>query len=195
MLLRSLGERLRRRVVLLLDCANLHIHASRCRLAKQSRVRLVYVPAKMTPWLQPCDTHVFSAFKQALRRNWQRRKADIAGEEVNAAAVFGSHMPDNTGRHAQVQFKITWGNPKMRSCPLISLGNHKKHNPYLSLMRPTFGCARFLVSCLQMENLTAGLFEVAIPVCEGNLNSWKFRFSSLKLFSHLRNPGMIRPPL
>ena len=87
LLLRSLGDQLRsRHVVLVVDCASVHIHASICRLVKQRGVRLVYVPAKMTPWLQPCDTHVFSAFKQALRQNWQRRKADVAGGEVNTVA-------------------------------------------------------------------------------------------------------------
>ena len=80
LLLRSLGDQLRSRHVVLV------VHASICRLVKQRGVRLVYVPAKMTPWLQPCDTHVFSAFKQALRQNWQRRKADVAGGEVNAVA-------------------------------------------------------------------------------------------------------------
>ena len=87
LLLRSLGDQLRScHVVLVVDCASVHIHASICRLVKQRGVRLVYVPAKMTPWLQPCDTHVFSAFKQALRQNWQRRKADVAGGEVNTVA-------------------------------------------------------------------------------------------------------------
>ena len=51
----------------------LHIHVSIYKLAKQ-KIRLMYVPAKMTRFLQLCDTHVFSTFKAALKENWRRRR-------------------------------------------------------------------------------------------------------------------------
>ena len=59
-LARSLGALLRDRYVsLILDVASQHIHGSIAGLAKRLGIRFVYVPAKLTYLLQPCDTHVF----------------------------------------------------------------------------------------------------------------------------------------
>ena len=64
-------------VILLVDTASVHIHMSIYKLARQRGLRLVYVPAKMTRWLQPCDTHLFAAFKRTLTDNWRRKKSEI----------------------------------------------------------------------------------------------------------------------
>ena len=58
-------------MILLLDCATVHINASIYKLARRHGLRLVYVPPKMTRFLQPCDTHVFAPFKHALKENWR----------------------------------------------------------------------------------------------------------------------------
>ena len=38
----------------------------------------MYIPASLTFLLQPCDTHVFSALKQFLRKKWQVRMSQNA---------------------------------------------------------------------------------------------------------------------
>lgn len=73
-----------RTVILLVDCAQVHIHASIYRLAKQKGLRLCYAPAKMTRWLQPCDTHVFSQFKRILKDKWRTCKSEAASGLVGA---------------------------------------------------------------------------------------------------------------
>ena len=78
LLAKRLGDVLRQRyVILVLDTATVHIHMSIYKLARQKGIRLLYVPAKMTRYLQPCDTHVFSIFKAALKENWRRRKGSV----------------------------------------------------------------------------------------------------------------------
>ena len=78
LLAKCLGDVLRQRyVVLVLDTATVHIHMSIYKLARQKGIRLLYVPAKMTRYLQPCDTHVFSVFKAALKEHWRRRRAHV----------------------------------------------------------------------------------------------------------------------
>ena len=44
-------------------------HARRC------GIRLVYIPAKMTAYLQPCETHVFAKFEHAFRKLWRERRS------------------------------------------------------------------------------------------------------------------------
>ena len=78
LLAKNLGVLLQQRyVILLVDTASVHIHMSIYKLARQRGLRLVYVPAKMTRWLQPCDTHLFAAFKRTLTDNWRRKKSEI----------------------------------------------------------------------------------------------------------------------
>ena len=78
LLAKNLGVLLQQRyVILLVDTASVHIHMSIYKLARQRGLRLVYVPAKMTRWLQPCDTHLFAAFKRALTDNWRRKKSEV----------------------------------------------------------------------------------------------------------------------
>lgn len=57
-------------IVLLLDVARVHIHPTIYRHAQQCGLRLVYIPARLTRLLQPCDTHLFARFKAKLRRRW-----------------------------------------------------------------------------------------------------------------------------
>ena len=35
----------------------------------------VYIPAKMTAYLQPCETHVFAKFEHAFRKLWRERRS------------------------------------------------------------------------------------------------------------------------
>ena len=57
-----------RYVILLVDETILQ-HARRC------GIRLVYIPAKMTAYLQPCETHVFAKFEHAFRKLWRERRS------------------------------------------------------------------------------------------------------------------------
>ena len=67
----------------LVQRAKVHFHPSISRLAAQKGLRLVYVPAKMTSFLQPCDTHLFSIFKHTLQESWRRRKSEVLGGVVS----------------------------------------------------------------------------------------------------------------
>ena len=72
----ALGPLMQNRyVVLLLDVHASHIDSSIFLHARRCGVRLVYIPAKMTALLQPCDTHVFAMFKMAFRKAWREKKA------------------------------------------------------------------------------------------------------------------------
>ena len=56
LLAKCLGDVLRQHyVILVLDTASVHIHISIYKLARQKGIRLLYVPAKMTRYPQPCD--------------------------------------------------------------------------------------------------------------------------------------------
>ena len=68
-------------IILVLDVARCHIHATIFQLASRLGVRLLHVPAKLTWLLQPADTHVFAQFKRQLRARWlQLRVASDTGE-------------------------------------------------------------------------------------------------------------------
>ena len=78
--LRCLGDRLgpileTRQVYLLLDLAPCHLHDSLFDLAYTLGLRFLYIPPGMTSLLQPCDSHVFAAFKHDLQETWRQRKA------------------------------------------------------------------------------------------------------------------------
>ena len=76
LLARCLGDLLKTRyVILVLDCAQCHIDKSIYMQARQRGIRLLYIPPRMTRFLQPCDTHVFAPFKAALREKWRCSKA------------------------------------------------------------------------------------------------------------------------
>ncbi|CAE7035539.1 unnamed protein product [Symbiodinium natans] len=63
-----------RYAILLLDVARAHVHNSIRDHAKRCRVRLVYVPAGTTKYLQPCDLQLFHSFKRVLEEVWRERK-------------------------------------------------------------------------------------------------------------------------
>ena len=84
LLAKSLGKLMSERyVVLLLDVHPSHIHNSIFLHARRCGVRIVYIPAKMTWLLQPCDTHVFARLKLALRLSWQDQKSRSPDGEVS----------------------------------------------------------------------------------------------------------------
>ena len=85
LLAKTLGSLAHERyVILIVDTAKAHIHQSIYKLARQRGLRLVFVPARMTRWLQPCDTHVFGPFKTALMENWKRSKSEATEGVVDA---------------------------------------------------------------------------------------------------------------
>ena len=68
----ALGDVVRDRyVILLVDVHLSHIDETILQHARRCGIRLVYIPAKMTAYLQPCDTHLFAKFKHAFRRLWR----------------------------------------------------------------------------------------------------------------------------
>ena len=85
LLAKTLGSLVHERyVILIVDTAKAHIHQSIYKLARQRGLRLVFVPARMTRWLQPCDTHVFGPFKTALMDNWRRSKSEATQGVIDA---------------------------------------------------------------------------------------------------------------
>ena len=62
-------------IVLVLDVAGCHYHRTISTLATQKGIRLLYVPAKCTFLLQPCDTACFSRLKFRLRQKWLSMRA------------------------------------------------------------------------------------------------------------------------
>ena len=76
LLTNSLGSLVTTRyVIVLVDVHPSHIDGSIFLHARRCGVRLVYIPAKLTSYLQPCDTHVFALLKQAVRKGWLEEKA------------------------------------------------------------------------------------------------------------------------
>ena len=85
--LRCLGDRFgpildTRQVYLLLDLAPCHLHDSLFDLAYTLGLRFLYIPPGMTSFLQPCDSHVFAAFKHDLQEAWRQRKANAPAGQV-----------------------------------------------------------------------------------------------------------------
>jgi hypothetical protein len=58
-----------KQIILLLDCARQHLHAKITAAAKACDIWLLYVPAKLTWLVQPCDTHVFMKYNAVYRLN------------------------------------------------------------------------------------------------------------------------------
>ena len=83
-----------RYIILLLDCAGCHIHDSIRSHAERLQIRLIYVPAGTTRYLQPCDLKLFSALKHTLREVWRERKgASVVGAltmQFRMAVLFES---------------------------------------------------------------------------------------------------------
>ena len=78
LLAECLGETLREReVVLLVDVNRAHIDHSLLLHARRLSLRMCFVPAKMTRWLQPADVALFGRLKAALRNAWRTRKSAL----------------------------------------------------------------------------------------------------------------------
>jgi hypothetical protein len=69
--------------ILLLDCARQHVHWRVATAAARHRIWLVFVPALMTWLLQPCDTHVFAAYKAFAQECYGEVLAASPSREVS----------------------------------------------------------------------------------------------------------------
>ena len=70
-----------RQVVLLMDAYKPHLHKTVYSLANRLKICLLFVPAKLTPLLQPADTHLFAKLKCRLRQRWvELRMGDDNGK-------------------------------------------------------------------------------------------------------------------
>lgn len=84
-----------RTVVLFWDMATPHLDDSVYCTARDLNIRIIPVPAKCTPYLQPLDCFVFSHFRQAMATSWvtskgsfpEGRMSKIAWLKVVAEAV------------------------------------------------------------------------------------------------------------
>lgn len=65
-----------KQIILQLDCFRAHFARTVMELAASLNIWLVYIPSKLTPLLQTCDTHVFSRFKNHIRTSVCRCRAD-----------------------------------------------------------------------------------------------------------------------
>lgn len=72
-------------IILILDMARVHIHHTIYQHAKQCGIRLLYVPARLTWLLQPCDTHLFARFKNELRRRWHEERCQSESGIISSA--------------------------------------------------------------------------------------------------------------
>ncbi len=57
---------------LLLDVAPCHLVEKVFKAAKAKKIKLIFVPAKLSPIVQPLDTHAYSVFKHWLERKHQQ---------------------------------------------------------------------------------------------------------------------------
>ena len=110
---KSLGSVLQERtVVLVVDVASVHIHHTILAHAHRIGVRLLFVPASLTRVLQPLDTHVFSIYKQSLRRAWCEARAASATGDVSTRVwlqvVVKSEREVFQARRWKTAFQATW---------------------------------------------------------------------------------------
>ena len=69
--------------VLLLDACRLHFATPIIQACVRSHLWLVFVPARLTWLLQPCDTHAFQRYKLILRNAYQASRARSATGELS----------------------------------------------------------------------------------------------------------------
>ena len=81
-----------RQIVLVMDTFSAHLAQSVIAYANRLNIFLMFVPAKLTPLLQPADTHLFGKLKRKLKEKWvQLRLKDENGKvphKLWLAAVF-----------------------------------------------------------------------------------------------------------
>ena len=84
MLALALGpHRERFQPVLLLDTVRLHFNQVVLNACNACGIWLILVPARTTWLLQPLDTHVFRAFKDRLRKAYQKARLQAATHDLN----------------------------------------------------------------------------------------------------------------
>lgn len=82
---KALGDLVKDRyIILLLDVAGVHIHPTIHSLAERLRIRLLFLPAKLTYLLQPCDTHLFKRFKHSLQESFREIRSRSDSDSVTA---------------------------------------------------------------------------------------------------------------
>ena len=82
---KALGDLVKDRyIILLLDVAGVHIHPTIHSLARRLRIRLLFLPAKLTYLLQPCDTHLFRRFKHSLQESFREIRSRSDSGSVTA---------------------------------------------------------------------------------------------------------------
>ena len=92
-ILKLLGEMLRRlqaryHIIVSMDASPVHLTRSVAAACAGAGLHLMFIPASMTPWLQPCDTHLFAKFKRALGTAYQAAQASSATGEVPALTLL-----------------------------------------------------------------------------------------------------------
>jgi hypothetical protein len=72
------------RVLLSMDASPVHVTTQVIKAAAQGGLCLHFIPAKMTPWLQPLDTYVFTSLQVQVRRKYEAALVASETGEVNA---------------------------------------------------------------------------------------------------------------
>ena len=69
--------------IILLDCAKSHLSWRVVATASRNNLWVAYIPASLTWLLQPCDTHVFAAYKAAIDARYSALRSESAAGEVS----------------------------------------------------------------------------------------------------------------
>ena len=75
-------------LVVLLDCAPIHLHELVWREAKKHNMALCLIPNGCTWLLQPLDTHVFRKYKSYIRQEYNRQQAASERHNVPVGALI-----------------------------------------------------------------------------------------------------------
>jgi len=71
-------------IILSMDASPVHLTRTVAAACAGNGLHLMFIPASMTPWLQPCDTHLFAKYKRALGSAYQAAQATSATGEISA---------------------------------------------------------------------------------------------------------------
>ena len=70
--------------ILSMDASPVHLSAKVAAACAQLGLHVIYIPAFMTPWLQPCDTHLFAMFKRSLAAACEEAQgSSLTGEVIS----------------------------------------------------------------------------------------------------------------
>jgi hypothetical protein len=75
-------------LVVLLDCAPIHLHELVWQEAKRQNIALCLIPNGCTWLLQPLDTHVFRKYKAYIRQEYNRQQAASQRHNVPVGALI-----------------------------------------------------------------------------------------------------------